>query len=227
MQRATSARRGLQVRRPRVTDGELAPSGAREDSESSAFSDRRSFPMPDLLPDLPRPLPRFLARVLAHRIATDDVRRPLWRHPVAIATAALALTLGAVPLLPDGDADRDGIAPSAEIDGDPGSRQPRRADPGDAPRDRPRAGRGNGTRPRAGAYGAGTRVGAVRHVRGTALLPRLRMDQPEPRGPRRPPRDRPGRPSRRAHRRPGRRTACSPAPARVRRPRAPRPSAPS
>ena len=74
--------------------------------------------MPDLMHDLPRPLPRyfprFLARALAHRIATDDVRRPLWRHPVAIATAALALTLGAVPLLPDDGADRDGIAPSAE-----------------------------------------------------------------------------------------------------------------
>ena len=81
--------------------------------------------MPDLMPDLPRPLPRFLprllARVVAHRIAGDDVRRPLWRHPVAIATAALALTLGAVPLLPDDDADRDGLAPSAETTETPGA----------------------------------------------------------------------------------------------------------
>ncbi|WP_224276233.1 C39 family peptidase [Nocardioides lacusdianchii] len=81
--------------------------------------------MPDLLPDLPRPLPRplprLLARVVAHRIAGDDVRRPLWRHPVAIATAALALTLGAVPLLPDDDADRGGIAPSAETTETPGA----------------------------------------------------------------------------------------------------------
>ena len=47
-------------------------------------------------------LPRLLTR-LAHRIATHDASRPLWRHPATIAAAALALTLGAVPLLPDDD----------------------------------------------------------------------------------------------------------------------------
>ena len=60
-------------------------------------------------------LPRFLTRRLAHRIADGDGERPLWRHPVTIAAAALALTLGAVPFLPDGDDDGQGvIAPTAE-----------------------------------------------------------------------------------------------------------------
>ena len=51
-------------------------------------------------------MPAFFPASLAHRIAGDDARAPLWRHPVTIAAAALALTLGAVPLLPDGDDDR-------------------------------------------------------------------------------------------------------------------------
>ena len=63
------------------------------------------------MPALPRPT----LRRVAHRIADEDTSRPLWRHPVTIAAAALALTLGAVPLLPDGDADDAGqIAPTAE-----------------------------------------------------------------------------------------------------------------
>ena len=59
-------------------------------------------------------VPRFLTRRLAHTIATEDTARPLWRHPVTIAAAALALTLGAVPFLPDGDDPRGEIAPSSE-----------------------------------------------------------------------------------------------------------------
>lgn len=67
------------------------------------------------------PLPRPTLRRVAHRIAAEDVSRPLWRHPVTIAAAALALTLGAVPLLPDGGADDRGeIAPTAETTGAPG-----------------------------------------------------------------------------------------------------------
>ncbi|MBS2936186.1 hypothetical protein KDN32_00335 [Nocardioides sp. J2M5] len=61
-----------------------------------------------------RLLPPQTPRSLAHRIASDDVRRPLWRHPASIAAAALALTLGAVPFLPDGDAGQGAIVPSAE-----------------------------------------------------------------------------------------------------------------
>jgi hypothetical protein len=59
---------------------------------------------------------------MAHRIADEDSSRPLWRHPATIAAAALALTLGAVPLLPDGgsDADQGSIAPSAEATRAPG-----------------------------------------------------------------------------------------------------------
>jgi len=68
---------------------------------------------------LPRPFPR---RTLAHQIADGDRPRPLWRHPASIAAAALALTLGAVPLLPDGGpGDRGGIAPSAESTDGPGA----------------------------------------------------------------------------------------------------------
>jgi hypothetical protein len=66
------------------------------------------------------PLPRFLA----HQITDGDQPRPFWRHPVTIAAAALALTLGAVPLLPDGD-DGDGggqaITPAAETTAAPGT----------------------------------------------------------------------------------------------------------
>jgi hypothetical protein len=63
------------------------------------------------MPALPRPT----LRRVAHRIADEDATRPLWRHPATIAAAALALTLGAVPLLPDGGPDdRGGIAPTAE-----------------------------------------------------------------------------------------------------------------
>lgn len=74
-----------------------------------------------LPPPLPRLLPRPAARALAHRIASDDARRPLWRHPAGIAAAALALTLGAVPFLPDGDAGQGAIVPSAESTGSPGA----------------------------------------------------------------------------------------------------------
>ncbi len=69
-------------------------------------------------------LPRRTPRTLAHRIAADDVRRPLWRHPATIAAAALALTLGAVPFLPDspeGDDGRGAIAPAAEATASPGA----------------------------------------------------------------------------------------------------------
>lgn len=74
---------------------------------------------------LPRRSPRRLPPRLAHQIADGDRPRPLWRHPASIAAAALALTLGAVPLLPDGGpADQGGIAPTAESTGAPGA--PRR-----------------------------------------------------------------------------------------------------
>ena len=63
------------------------------------------------MPALPR-FPRPLSRLLAHRISGDAPARPLWRHPVTIGAAALALTLGAAPLLPDGGDDRGAIAPS-------------------------------------------------------------------------------------------------------------------
>ena len=56
------------------------------------------------MPALPRPT----LRRVAHRIADEDASRPLWRHPATIAAAALALTLGAVPLLPDGGQDDRG-----------------------------------------------------------------------------------------------------------------------
>jgi hypothetical protein len=56
-----------------------------------------------------------LPRLLARRIAAEDASRPLWRHPFTIAAAALALTLGAVPFLPDGDDDQGSIAPAAEV----------------------------------------------------------------------------------------------------------------
>lgn len=59
-------------------------------------------------------LPRFLTRALAHRIADGDRERPLWRHPVTIAAAVLALTLGVVPLLPDEGEEQGAIAPTAE-----------------------------------------------------------------------------------------------------------------
>jgi hypothetical protein len=67
-------------------------------------------------------LPRPTLRRVAHRIAAEDASRPLWRHPATIAAAALALTLGAVPLLPDGAAeDRGEIAPTAETTGTTGT----------------------------------------------------------------------------------------------------------
>ena len=66
------------------------------------------------MPALPR-----IPRLLAHRIAGEDPSRPLWRHPATIAAAALALTLGAVPFLPDGDDGQGTIAPSAESTGAP------------------------------------------------------------------------------------------------------------
>src|SRR5687768_3703047 len=69
------------------------------------------------MPAVPRPL----ARRLAHAIAGEDAARPLWRHPVTVASAALALTLGAVPLLPDGDDHRGAIAPTAESTAAPGA----------------------------------------------------------------------------------------------------------
>ncbi|TGN63483.1 hypothetical protein EXE59_05605 [Nocardioides eburneiflavus] len=74
---------------------------------------------------LPRRLPRLLVRsprrTLAHQIADGDRPRPLWRHPASIAAAALALTLGAVPLLPDGGGQDEGaIAPSADSTDAPG-----------------------------------------------------------------------------------------------------------
>ncbi|HEY0644951.1 MAG TPA: hypothetical protein VGD39_16100, partial [Nocardioides sp.] len=70
--------------------------------------------MPPLPRILRRSTPTRLAPKLAHTIADEDPSRPLWRHPVAIAAAALALTLGAVPFLPDGDDDQGSIAPSSE-----------------------------------------------------------------------------------------------------------------
>ena len=68
----------------------------------------------------PRLIPRLLPHRIAHRIASEDASRPLWRHPVTIAAAALALTLGAVPLLPDGDDEQGEIAPSSETTTAPG-----------------------------------------------------------------------------------------------------------
>ncbi len=65
-------------------------------------------------------MPSF-PRLLASRITRDDTSRPLWRHPATIAAAALALTLGAVPLLPDGDDGQGSIAPSADRTSAPGS----------------------------------------------------------------------------------------------------------
>ncbi|GAA5106630.1 hypothetical protein GCM10023339_03780 [Alloalcanivorax gelatiniphagus] len=64
--------------------------------------------------------PRLLARRLARTIAGDGAARPLWRHPVTVASAALALTLGAVPFLPDGDDHRGAIAPTADASEAPG-----------------------------------------------------------------------------------------------------------
>ncbi len=72
------------------------------------------------MPALPR-LPRLLPRLVAHRIAGEAPARPLWRHPVTIAAAALALTLGAAPLLPDSDDDRAEIAPSSDQTPPPGT----------------------------------------------------------------------------------------------------------
>ena len=62
-----------------------------------------------------------LPRLIASRITRDDTSRPLWRHPATIAAAALALTLGAVPLLPDGDDGLGTITPSAEQTQAPGT----------------------------------------------------------------------------------------------------------
>ena len=62
-------------------------------------------------------LPRFLA----HQIAGGDRSRSLWRHPVTIAAAALALTLGVVPFLPDGNDDQGSIAPTADATQAPGA----------------------------------------------------------------------------------------------------------
>ncbi|HSU02330.1 MAG TPA: hypothetical protein VLK03_07240, partial [Nocardioides sp.] len=72
------------------------------------------------MPALPR-LPRLFASRIATTIAEDDPSRPLWRHPVTVAAAALGLTLATVPLLPDGGGDRPAIAPSAESTDAPGS----------------------------------------------------------------------------------------------------------
>ena len=72
------------------------------------------------MPALPR-LPRLLPRLLAHRIAGEDPSRPLWRHPAAVAAAALSVTLATVPLLPDSDDERAEIAPSAESTSVPAS----------------------------------------------------------------------------------------------------------
>ena len=69
-------------------------------------------------------LPRLFASRIATTIAEDDPSRPLWRHPASIAAAVLALTLAAVPLLPDDDHDeddRDEIAPTSETTQAPGS----------------------------------------------------------------------------------------------------------
>lgn len=72
------------------------------------------MPFPPLPDDSRPPLrTRLLARSLAHRIAGDEPRRPLWRHPATVATAALALTLAAAPLLPDGEGTDGAIAPVA------------------------------------------------------------------------------------------------------------------
>lgn len=66
------------------------------------------------MPAFPR-----LPRLLAHRIAGEHPSRPPWRHPAAIASAALALTLATVPLLPDGDGDDDQEAIASSADSTP------------------------------------------------------------------------------------------------------------
>ena len=66
-------------------------------------------------------LPRLFASRIATTIAEDDPSRPLWRHPARIAAAVLALTLAAVPLLPDDGHDREEIAPSSETTPAPGA----------------------------------------------------------------------------------------------------------
>lgn len=66
-------------------------------------------------------LPRLFASRVATTIAEDDPSRPLWRHPVTIAAAALALTLAAVPFLPDDPDDRAEIVPTGEMTVAPGS----------------------------------------------------------------------------------------------------------
>ena len=73
------------------------------------------------MPSLRRLLASRIAPRLATTIVEDDASRPLWRHPVSIAAAALALTLATVPLLPDGADDRDALTPTGEVTPAPGA----------------------------------------------------------------------------------------------------------
>ena len=184
-----------------------------------SVSDRRSSPMPAL--------PRPTLRKVAHRIADEDASRPLWRHPVTIAAAALALTLGAVPLLPDGGQD----------DAARSRRPPRRPvppAPSAAAESRPRCGpRSTACSPRVRPSTARRGVRRSRRRRCGARPSRASATASASAGPtsrRRPSRHgwRPARrlapPSAPATWTP---TGCWPAPSRVRRPLARRRSAPS
>ena len=209
--------------RPHPPDGagvRLATSGAREDSEASVCLGSKVFPHACTSPPDPpqgRPPHRRRGRLAPALAPPRDHRgRGPRAHPRRRPAPARRRT---------GRPRRD--RPDRRDDPCPRRRRPRRSHARDAGRDRPRARRGCGPRPRGGAYGARAGVGAVRHLRGPALLPRLRLDQPVgggPRGTAGDPPDGSAPPSAPATWTP---TGCWPAPSRVRRPHAPRRSAPS
>ena len=125
--------------------------------------------------------PAVIATRLAALIASEDSSRPLWRHPASIAAAVLALMLARSRCCPTVTTTR--------------ARSPRPARPRDAPDAASGVGRVTpAMRPRStgssragaslarapGAHVAGHAAGALRRVRGPALLPRHRLDRPDP-----------------------------------------------
>ena len=113
--------------------------------------------------------------------------RPLWRHPASIAAAALALTLATVPLLPDGDDDQGTITPSGEATRAPGAASGRGEVTPEMQAEIDRVLAEGASLDRAQGRTSLARA-SVRcaDLRGPALLPRHRLDQPVPRDPRRP-----------------------------------------